>query len=122
MGNTHPGLFRKNLRIKSENIHWLNKENIILKNEKKDFLVRIRHRQKLQKATLYIKSNFLYILFREKQRGIAKGQFAAWYKKTELIGHELGMDWAWMVVCGLGRGLGHGWFAGWVVAPQEQTP
>jgi len=86
MGSTHPGLFRKNLRIKSENIHWLNKENIIPRNEEKYFLVRIRHRQKLQKATLYIKSNFLYIIFREKQRGIAKGQFAAWYKKTELIG------------------------------------
>ena len=48
--------------------------------------VRIRSRQALQRATLIKKSNSLYILFQEKQKGITPGQFAAWYIGDELIG------------------------------------
>jgi len=49
-------------------------------------LVRIRHRQEPQLATLKMKKKHLYIQFEKQQRGIAKGQFAAWYHKDELIG------------------------------------
>ncbi|MCW5913166.1 MAG: hypothetical protein KIT66_01000 [Chitinophagaceae bacterium] len=48
--------------------------------------VRIRYRQPLQQATLVRKDDGLYILFDELQRGIADGQFAAWYLGEELIG------------------------------------
>ena len=86
MGSQHPGLFRKNLKIKSTQINWLRKDQQIYQNEKKVFLVRIRHRQKPQPATIHMTKNYLYIVFEKKQRGISKGQFAAWYQKNELIG------------------------------------
>ncbi|MCK5029369.1 MAG: tRNA 2-thiouridine(34) synthase MnmA, partial [Bacteroidales bacterium] len=54
--------------------------------ETKDFLVRIRYRQPLQRASLIAKPEGLYIIFNEPQRGIAAGQFAAWYDNDELIG------------------------------------
>ena len=54
--------------------------------QKKKYLVRIRHRQELQKAELVLKNDYLYIFFQKEQRGISKGQFAAWYHKNELIG------------------------------------
>ena len=54
--------------------------------ETQELLVRIRYRQALQPATLIKKSNGLYILFQQKQKGITPGQFAAWYDNEELIG------------------------------------
>ena len=55
-------------------------------NEARTYWVRIRHRQMRQKAILTMKKTNLYISFEQAQRGIAKGQFAAWYRKDELIG------------------------------------
>jgi tRNA-specific 2-thiouridylase len=55
-------------------------------DEQIEMSVRIRYRQTLQKAILIKKSNGLYILFSEKQKGITPGQFAAWYLGDELIG------------------------------------
>ena len=86
MGSQHPGLFRKSLKIKSTETHWLREDKQIYLNEKKEFLVRIRHRQSPQIAVLHMTKNYLYIIFKNKQRGISKGQFAAWYQKNELIG------------------------------------
>ena len=54
--------------------------------ETRDYLVRIRYRQPLQKGTLYRTEKGLFITFEESQRGIAAGQFAAWYLGDELIG------------------------------------
>ncbi|MFW6249046.1 MAG: aminomethyltransferase beta-barrel domain-containing protein, partial [Bacteroidota bacterium] len=48
--------------------------------------VRIRYRQTLQNATLHKKESALYVVFEELQRGIAAGQFAAWYDSEELLG------------------------------------
>jgi tRNA-specific 2-thiouridylase len=48
--------------------------------------VRIRYRQPLQDATLYRREEGLYILFRQAQRGVTAGQFAAWYDGDELLG------------------------------------
>ena len=86
MGSNHPGLFRKNLKIKMESINWLQEDHKMGVNQEKKYLIRIRHRQTLQKGILMMKKNDLYISFDQKQRGIAKGQFAAWYIKDQLIG------------------------------------
>ena len=86
MGGNHPGLFRKSLKIKSQEVHWLNPKYALSNCKKEKFLVRIRHRQNLQKAELKMTKNYLYIIFEKNQRGITHGQFAAWYKEEELIG------------------------------------
>ncbi|WP_410280536.1 aminomethyltransferase beta-barrel domain-containing protein [Halomonas campaniensis] len=54
--------------------------------ETKECNVRIRYRQTLQKATLRMFDEGLYITFDELQRGIAPGQFAAWYYEDEVVG------------------------------------
>jgi tRNA-specific 2-thiouridylase len=48
--------------------------------------VRIRYRQPLQGAELVAVEDGLYVLFDEPQRGIAAGQFAAWYDGEVLVG------------------------------------
>jgi len=85
-GDDHPGLYRKALYIKNEDIHWIRPDLELKPNEAFECLVRIRYRQPLQKATLYKFDEGLYILFEKPQRGITPGQFAAWYNKDELIG------------------------------------
>ncbi|MFP5470295.1 MAG: tRNA 2-thiouridine(34) synthase MnmA [Bacteroidia bacterium] len=82
----HKGLYRKALFIKNEDIHWLRDDEQLTVNESKEFDVRIRYRQALQKATLHQKENGLYIAFATLQRGITPGQFAAWYAGNELMG------------------------------------
>jgi len=82
----HTGLNRYALFIDNESIHYINQKYILKDGETQELLVRIRYRQALQPATLIKKSNGLYILFKEKQKGITPGQFAAWYDEEELIG------------------------------------
>lgn len=82
----HPALNRRALKIKIEEIHFLNPADELSIGDSAKFDVRIRYRQPLQKATLIRKEQGLYILFEELQRAIAPGQFAAWYKGEELIG------------------------------------
>ncbi|NLJ42765.1 MAG: tRNA 2-thiouridine(34) synthase MnmA [Bacteroidales bacterium] len=85
-GQSHPGLYRKGLFIRDDEIHWIRKDLEMQQNEVRDYEVRIRYRQPLQKARLYRKSKGLYIVFNKLQRSIAPGQFAAWYSGDELIG------------------------------------
>jgi tRNA-specific 2-thiouridylase len=54
--------------------------------ETREYDVRIRYRQPLQKAKLFRKKTGMYIIFHKLQRGIAPGQFAAWYDGEELMG------------------------------------
>ena len=54
--------------------------------ECREYMVRIRYRQPLQKAMLYLRADGMYIIFNKLQRGIAPGQFAAWYEGDEVIG------------------------------------
>jgi tRNA-uridine 2-sulfurtransferase len=54
--------------------------------ECREYLVRIRYRQPLQKAKLYRRDKSMYIIFNKLQRGIASGQFAAWSQGDEVIG------------------------------------
>lgn len=82
----HPGLNRRALKINPDEIHYVNPDYELKPGETQRAEVRIRYRQPLQKATLIRKEDGLYILFDELQRGIADGQFAAWYLGEELIG------------------------------------
>jgi tRNA-specific 2-thiouridylase len=85
-GHDHPGLNRKGLFIDNDEIHWTREDLKMIPGEERIYLTRIRYRQKLNPATLYMKEEGLYIVFDESQRGIAAGQFAAWYDGTESIG------------------------------------
>lgn len=82
----HPGLNRRALQIQNADVHYVNPDYELPIRGSGEFSVRIRYRQPLQKATLIQKPGGLYILFDNLQRGIASGQFAAWYKGEELIG------------------------------------
>ena len=85
-GDNHPGLHRKALKIKSDDMHWINPTRKLEVGESARFAVRIRYRQPLQQATLFVREEGAYLLFDEPQRGIAAGQFAAWYDGEELVG------------------------------------
>lgn len=86
MGQMHPGLFRKALFIKSDEIHWIREDLKIADGETMDVEVRIRYRQPLQKAKLHQFESRMYISFEEAQSAITEGQFAAWYLGEELVG------------------------------------
>ncbi len=85
-GKQHPGLYRKGLFIKSQELHWVRPDLKILPGNSIKILSRIRYRQALQKATLHMKETGAYLIFNEDQRGITSGQFAAFYIDDELIG------------------------------------
>lgn len=85
-GSNHKGLKRKGLFVKKDEIHWLRPDMLIPEGESKEFEVRIRYRQPLQKATLYNEANGLYVIFDESQTAITPGQFVAWYQNGALIG------------------------------------
>ena len=85
-GHGHPGLFRRTLFVKKEDIHWIRTDLALSLHQSMEAMVRIRYRQPLQKATLYLNDSGLYIDFTTPQSAITSGQFAAWYIKDELIG------------------------------------
>lgn len=85
-GQNHPGLYRKGLFIASSEIHNIREDLKMYSGEVRDYLVRIRYRQPLQRARLFRREEGIYIIFDEPQRGITSGQFAAWYDGDELIG------------------------------------
>lgn len=85
-GDDHPGLYRYGLFVKKQDIHWLRDDLEMKPGEKRDYMARIRYRQPLQQASLFMEEKGLYIIFEEKQRGITPGQFAAWYDGGELLG------------------------------------
>jgi tRNA-specific 2-thiouridylase len=85
-GDSHPGLHRKGLFIKNDEVHWIRPDQEMADGESRDYLVRIRYRQPLQKARLYKRKSGIYIIFNELQRGVAPGQFAAWYDDDEVVG------------------------------------
>ena len=85
-GQEHPGLNRKGLFIRKDEIHWIRRDLKMEPGECRNYMVRIRYRQPLQKARLYLREKGIFILFDQLQRGVAPGQFAAWYEGDELIG------------------------------------
>lgn len=85
-GKDHPGLYRKGLFIKEEEVHWVRPDLKIAVGEMMEAEVRIRYRQPLQKAVLHKMEEGMYIIFDKPQSAITEGQFAAWYLDNELIG------------------------------------
>lgn len=85
-GDSHPGLYRKALKLQADALHWVNPTDAMQEGERRFYDVRIRYRQPLQRAELICREDGVYILFDEPQRGIAAGQFAAWYSSDELVG------------------------------------
>lgn len=82
----HPGLNRWALKLDTESISWIVPNQVFEQEHILDCMVRIRYRQPLQEAQLIEKEGTSYILFKQKQKGITPGQFAAWYLDNELIG------------------------------------
>ena len=85
-GDSHPGLYRKALRIDNAEVHWVEPCEALKVGEERRIKARIRYRQPLEEATLIQYEEALYILFDKPQRGIAGGQFATWYEGDRLIG------------------------------------
>jgi tRNA-uridine 2-sulfurtransferase len=86
MGDDHPGLYRKGLFIPNSDEHWIREDLKLGVGEQKNYLARIRYRQKLEACTLFKREEGVYIIFDRPQRGVTPGQFAAWYEGEELIG------------------------------------
>lgn len=84
-GHRHKGLSRNCLRINQEELHLLRQDLSPKLGEVKEFDVRIRYRQPLQKAWVTSRENGVFIIFEEPQRGITAGQFAALYLDGEVI-------------------------------------
>lgn len=85
-GEQHFALNKPGLFIDNSELHWLREDLQLEIGEQKNYKVRIRYRQPLEACCLYKRENGLYLIFKNLQRGIAPGQFAAWYENDELIG------------------------------------
>ncbi len=86
LGEDHPGLMRNGLFVPLEDVHWIRDDLKLSPGQSARYLSRIRYRQPLSMATLIMKENGLYVLFDVPQKGIASGQFVAWYEGDECIG------------------------------------
>lgn len=85
-GKTHPGLYRKGLFVKEEDIHWIREDLSLAVDTQLEVTARIRYRQALEKATLYRVQEGMYVIFDKPQSAIAEGQFVAWYQGAECLG------------------------------------
>lgn len=86
MGEEHRGLNRRALFIAQEDIHFIDEFEALGIGQSRRYDVRIRYRQPLQGGVLHRTEQGLYIVFDTEQRGIAAGQFAAWYDGEVLCG------------------------------------
>lgn len=85
-GANHPGLFKKALFIKSDEVHWIRQDLKLAVGETTEVMARIRYRQPLQKATLHQFESGMFVQFENPQSAITEGQFVAWYIDDELQG------------------------------------
>ena len=86
-GENHPGLFRKALKINSDEVHWIRPNPDWKPGSTLRCKVRIRYRQPLQDAELECRENGTFIVFDEPQRAVTPGQFAVWYANdSEMLG------------------------------------
>ena len=86
LGNHHPGLFKKALRVENSEVHWIRTDLALANGQKMEVMARIRYRQPLQKANLHQFENKMFVAFNEPQSAITEGQFVAWYLDDELVG------------------------------------
>lgn len=85
-GEDHPGLYRSALKMKNETLNWIVPEEQLHPGERKKYMCRIRYRQELEPATLFVFEEYSYLLFDKPQKAITPGQFAAWYEGEYLVG------------------------------------
>ncbi len=85
-GKEHPGLFKKALFVKNDEVHWIREDLKLQLDQTMVVEARIRYRQPLQNATLHQVDNGLYVVFEAPQSAITEGQFVAWYLNDELVG------------------------------------
>ena len=85
-GDSHPGLYRRALRLEEEHLHWVNPDERLGVGESRRVAVRLRYRQPLQGATLHVTEQGVFLQFDEPQRAVAAGQFAAWYDGERVVG------------------------------------
>ena len=85
-GDSHPGLYRPALKVELSEMHWIEPTEALSVGSTRRFEVRIRYRQPLQWATMHMTEEGVYILFDTPQRGIAAGQFVAWYDGSRVVG------------------------------------
>lgn len=85
-GKDHPGLLRRALKVSLEDMHWVREDLDLIEGTEMAVMARIRYRQPLQKATLILQTDGLYVLFDQPQSAITSGQFVAWYQDRELLG------------------------------------
>lgn len=85
-GKGHPGLYRRGLFVKNDEVHWIREDIKLHEGDKMEVQARIRYRQPLEKAILHQTFSGLYVIFENPQSAITEGQFVAWYKDEELLG------------------------------------
>ena len=85
-GKDHPGLYRRGLLVNTKDVHWVREDLRMQVGDKRPVMARIRYRQPLEPAQLFMEENGLYVLFDTPQSAIAEGQFVAWHHKGELLG------------------------------------
>jgi len=85
-GKDHPGLYRKALKVKTDEVHWIREDLRHIEGTEMKVMARIRYRQPLQKASLILQADGLYVQFDQLQSAITSGQFVAWYEDEELLG------------------------------------
>jgi tRNA-uridine 2-sulfurtransferase len=85
-GSHHPGLFKKSLFVKPEEVHWIREDLRIENGQTLQVQARIRYRQDLQSATLHQFEKGLFVSFDQPQSAMTSGQFVAWYIDDELVG------------------------------------
>lgn len=86
LGENHPGLLRHALFVQAKDVHWIREDLMLTEGQSARYQARIRYRQALSPVRLYRHKEGLFCLFEEAQRGIASGQFVAWYRENECIG------------------------------------
>ncbi len=85
-GENHAALNRRGLKVSKEEIHWIRPDRILKTGERARYQARIRYRQELIDCSLIQSTSELHVVFDKPMRGIARGQFVAWYDGDELIG------------------------------------
>ena len=87
MGKKHGGLFRRAVRLSLDGLHYVRPDFVFRNGDVRHFKLRFRHRQPLQDGVIYCLEEFIDIDCEVMQRGVAGGQFIAWYDdEGELIG------------------------------------
>src|SRR5699024_1529251 len=66
-GKSHPGLYRRGLFVKNEEIHWVREDLKLKEDEEMEVMARIRYRQPLEKAFLHQTFSGLYVIFENPQ-------------------------------------------------------